>query len=219
MTLVVSLLAPFLGAMADYPGANDAGRTGLPGQYHDDDSGALSPNAWQWLLIIYVLSAIGYSGGNLFYDSFLTDVADYRQIDALSATGTAWGYLGGLAFLLIFLTKRELVAVLAGLTDCRTARFSFILAGLWWIIFGLPFLKNAHQRYSVPKEQKPIVASFARVIKTMRHIRQYRAAFWFLIAYFFYIDGVDTIFTMATSIGSDMGIDTTRWISFISRSS
>lgn len=109
---------------------------------------------------------------------------------------------------LIFLTV-ELGHGFGWLNDYGIARFSFILAGLWWIIFGLPFLKNAHQRYSVPKEQKPIVASFARVIKTMRHIRQYRAAFWFLVAYFFYIDGVDTIFTMATSIGSDMGIDTT----------
>ncbi len=66
--------------------------------------GALSPNAWQWLLIIYVLSAIGYSGGNLFYDSFLTDVADYRQIGALSATGYGMGYLGGVMAFLIFLT-------------------------------------------------------------------------------------------------------------------
>lgn len=65
--------------------------------------GALSPNAWQWLLIIYVLSAIGYSGGNLFYDSFLTDVADYCQIGALSATGYGMGYLGGvMAFFDLF---------------------------------------------------------------------------------------------------------------------
>ena len=82
---------------------------------------------------------------------------------------------------LIFLTV-ELGHGFGWLNDYGIARFSFILAGLWWIIFGLPFLKNAHQRYSVPKEQKPIVASFARVIKTMWHIRQYRAAFWFLVA-------------------------------------
>jgi UMF1 family MFS transporter len=209
-TLVVSLLAPFLGAMADYPYAKRRWLNWFAGLgiIMTMILGVLSPNAWQWLLIIYVLSAIGYSGGNLFYDSFLTDVADYRQIDALSATGYGMGYLGGVMAFLIFLTV-ELGHGFGWLNDYEIARFSFILAGLWWIIFGLPFLKNAHQRYSVPKEQKPIVASFARVIKTMRHIRQYRAAFWFLVAYFFYIDGVDTIFTMATSIGSDMGIDTT----------
>lgn len=83
---------------------------------------------------------------------------------------------------LIFLTV-ELGHGFGWLNDYGIARFSFILAGLWWIIFGLPFLKNAHQRYSVPKEQKPIVASFARVIKTMRHIRQYRAAFWLRISF------------------------------------
>ena len=99
-----------------------------------------------------------------FYDSFLTDVADYRQIDALSATGYGMGYLGGVMAFLIFLTV-ELGHGFGWLNDYGIARFSFILAGLWWIIFGLPFLKNAHQRYSVPKEQKPIVASFARVDK------------------------------------------------------
>ena len=92
-TLVVSLLAPFLGAMADYPYAKRRWLNWFAGLgiIMTMILGALSPNAWQWLLIIYVLSAIGYSGGNLFYDSFLTNVADYRQIDALSATGYGMG--------------------------------------------------------------------------------------------------------------------------------
>ncbi len=112
-----------------------------------------------------------------------------------------------MAFLIFLIV--ELGHGFGWLNDYGIARFSFILAGLWWLVFSMPFLKNAQQHYSVPTEAHPFKASLIRVIRTLQHIRCYRDAFWFLVAYFFYIDGVDTIFTMATSIGADMGISTT----------
>ena len=210
-TLVISLLAPLLGALADYPYAKKRwlnlftwlgiiltiGLALVPTKY------------WQLLLIVYIGSIIGYSGGNLFYDSFLTDVADNRQMDRVSSTGYGMGYLGGVVVFIIFLVA-ELSKGFSGLlSSYGVARFSFILAAVWWIIFAWPLLKNGHQRYSVSSVANPFVDSLRRLRRTMHHINQYKQLTWFLVAYFFYIDGVDTIFTMATVIGKDLGIQTT----------
>jgi len=88
------------------------------------------------------------------------------------------------------------------------ARWSFVIAAVWWIIFYYPFQKNVHQKFSVKSNSAPLADSFKRVIQTLHHIKQYKKVAWFLVAYFFYIDGVDTIFTMATAIGMDIGIKT-----------
>lgn len=184
-TLIVSILAPLLGALALVP-----------------------PQAWQWLLFIYILSIIGYSGGNLFYDSFLIDVADDQQMDRVSSTGYGMGYLGGVLAFIIFLVA-ELTNGFGGrLSSMDVAKLSFILAAVWWIIFGWPLLRHGRQRFHVAAVNRPLIDSFRRISQTMRHINHYRQASWFLVAYFFYIDGVDTIFTMATSIGKDIGVQT-----------
>lgn len=166
------------------------------------------PNQWQLLIGVYILSIIGYSAGNLFYDSFLTDVADNKEMDAISSNGYAYGYLGGVFAFVLFLVL-QLTSGFGMLSSYGVARWSFLLAAIWWIIFYIPLLKNVHQVYSLPENPHPVVSSFKRVWSTITHLRQYKAAAWFLVAYFFYIDGVDTIFTMATSIGMDMGINTT----------
>ncbi|MBB1079263.1 MFS transporter [Limosilactobacillus sp. STM2_1] len=210
-TLVISVLAPLLGALADYPHSKRRWlniftwigiilTVGL----------AIVPVAqWQLLLIVYIGSIIGYSGGNLFYDSFLTDVADNYQMDRVSSTGYGMGYLGGVLSFIIFLVA-ELTDGFGGLLNSyEIARFSFLLAALWWVIFAWPLLRDGRQHYSVEKVQNPLVDSCKRIRKTLHHINKYHQLTWFLIAYFFYIDGVDTIFTMATAIGKDLGIETT----------
>ena len=95
--------------------------------------------------------------------------------------------------------------VLGGLlSSYGVAQLSFIVAAVAW-----PLLRYGHQRYSVTAVRNPLTDSLRRLVMTFRHIKQYRRVTWFLVAYFFYIDGVDTIFTMATAIGKDMGVDTT----------
>lgn len=180
-TLVVSLLAPLLGVLADYPNAKR-----------------------RWLM--YVLSIIGYSGGNLFYDSFLTDVAPNGQMDLVSSTGYGMGYLGGV---IVFLGAQLTHGFNDLLSAYGIAKFSFVIAAVWWVIFGWPLLAHGRQHYSVAAMRHPLRDSFRRLNQTFRHIRHYRQITWFLVAYFFYIDGVDTIFTMATAIGKDMGVETT----------
>ena len=115
-----------------------------------------------------------------------------------------------MAFLIFLIV--ELGHDFGWLNDYGIARFSFILAGLWWLVFSMPFLKNAQQHYSVPTEAHPFKASLMRVIRTLQHIRCYRDAFWSLVAYFFYIDGVNTIIHMSTSYGDTLGLDSTSML-------
>lgn len=209
-TLVVSLLAPLLGTLADYPHMkrrwlNCFTWLGIVLTF----CLALVPTSeWLLLLIVYIFASIGYSGGNLFYDSFLTDMADNYQMDMVSSTGYSMGYLGGVISFIIFLIP-ELTNGLGGLmSSTMIANFSFALAAIWWVIFGWPLLRHGQQVHSVPKNPHPFRNSLYRLGQTIRHIKKYQHVCWFLVAYFFYIDGVDTIFTMATSIGKDMGINT-----------
>ncbi|WP_334352234.1 MFS transporter [Companilactobacillus sp. HBUAS56257] len=209
-TLLVSILAPVLGALADYPHHKKRlmNYFAFLGIIMTFGLAIVPSSQWQILIGVYILSIIGYSAGNLFYDSFLTDVAENYEMDSISSNGYAFGYLGGVVAFIIFLVL-QLTSGFGMLSSYGVARWSFALSAIWWIIFYLPMLKNVRQVYSLPADPHPVVSSFKRVWETMTHLRQYKAAAWFLVAYFFYIDGVDTIFTMATSIGMDMGINTT----------
>ncbi|WP_057881247.1 MFS transporter [Companilactobacillus kimchiensis] len=208
-TLLVSLLAPFLGAMADYPHFKKrllnlfcwlamimtVGLALVPAQQ------------WQLLLVIYTLSNIGFSASNLFYDSFLIDVASDEEMNKISTHGYGYGYLGGVISFALFLIL-QLTGGFGMLDGAGIARSSFVLSAIWWLIFWIPINKNVHQKYSLKPESTPIVDGIRRVFATIHHIKQYKKVAWFLVAYFFYIDGVDTIFTMATAIGMDIGIKT-----------
>lgn len=210
-TLIVSILAPLLGALADYPHAkkrwlNIFTSLGIALTF----ALAFVPTQqWLWLLVIYIGSLIGYSGGNLFYDSFLTDVANDKQMDRVSSYGYGMGYLGGVLAFIIFLAA-QLSHGFNGLLDSYgVAKFSFLLAAVWWTIFAWPLMRHGKQIYSVGATANPLKDSVHRLKLTLQHLNNYRQLVWFLVAYFFYIDGVDTIFTMATVIGTDLGIKTT----------
>lgn len=212
-TLIIALLAPLLGALADYPHAkrrwlNIFTWLGIVTAMILGSLPANGTMAWLWLIIVYVISNMGYSGSNLFYDSFLTDVADDEQMDEVSSAGFGFGYLGGVLSFAVFLVA-ELTNGFGILDGNGVARFSFWLSAGWWLLFAWPLMKNGQQRYGVPDTENRIANSWQRVLQTLRHINHYRQAFWFLVAYFFFIDGVDTIVTMATVIGEDLGIKTT----------
>lgn len=210
-TLLVSLLAPFLGALADYPNFKKRllGMFCWLGIVMTVGLAFVPASQWQILLTIYIFSAIGYSVSNLFYDSFLTDVADDLQMNKISMYGYAFGYLGGVLAFILFLIL-QLTSGFGMLDGTGIAKMSFIIAASWWLVFYLPLQRNVTQKYSVTSTKTPLSGSFKRVFETIRHIRQYKKVAWFLVAYFFYIDGVDTIFTMATAIGLDIGIKTTE---------
>ena len=207
-SLVVAVLAPILGTFADYWGRKKRFFlvSFLLGVITTVSLVLVGAGQWVFALILYVGSVIGFSGANLFYDSFLVDVTTEERMDWVSATGFGFGYVGStipfIAGILLVVFAEEI-----GISVATATRMAFLLTGVWWLVFGIPLVKNVKQRYGVEPAARPIRESFARLARTVKHIRRYKPVFVFLIAYFFYIDGVDTIIRMATPIARSMGIE------------
>lgn len=205
-TLIVSFLAPVLGAVADFKGFRNPLFTSFT------VAGILSTlvfvfvpgGNWQLLLVLYALSAIGFSGANIFYDGSLMDVTTYRRMDRVSAAGFGWGYIGSSIPFILFIFFR--LTGLLPVSDTVLVKMAFVLTAVWWFVFTIPYWKNVRQKHFLEKRPGIIKDSFLRLANTLRRVKDYRQAFLFLIAYFFYIDGVGTIFKMATAIGSDIGL-------------
>lgn len=207
-SLFVAILAPVLGTIADYWGRKKKFFSFffLIGVITTVSLILVGEGQWMLGLMLYIGSVIGFSGANLFYDSFLVDVTTKERMDWVSAAGFGFGYVGStipfIAGILLILFAEPL-----GLTTITATRITFLLTGAWWFVFGLPLVKNVKQIYGVEPQEHPIRESFLRLGRTLKHIRSYKPVFIFLIAYFFYIDGVDTIIRMATPIALAMGIE------------
>ncbi|WP_105615143.1 MFS transporter [Vallitalea okinawensis] len=205
--ILVAILAPILGTIADYKGFKKKFFTVfmLIGIIATAALGTLGQGDVMACLIIYAFTVLGFSGTNVFYDSFLVDVAKDDNIDKVSAYGFAFGYI---ASILPFILCLAIIMVpsLVGLTTLNATRASFIIVALWWALLSIPMVKNVKQVHYVDREPAPIKNSFIRLFNTFSEIRQYKVAAIFLLAYFFYIDGVHTIIRMSTVYGSDIGI-------------
>lgn len=201
-TLAAAVLAPILGALADY--------RGLKGKlfYSFTTLGilatlglALVPETqWIWLLGVFVLSFVGYSSANVFYDSYITDITTNERMDRVSAAGYGFGYLGGLVPFAIFMAVRGYMSSFGSVV------FAFVLSAIWWLVFTIPFMKNVRQHYALETVEHPVKSSLVRLGQTLKALPKYPTLMWFLIAYFFYIDGVNTIFTMASTFALAVGI-------------
>jgi len=207
-TLIIACLAPLLGTLADY--RNSKKRLFVPflllGVLATLSFPLVQQGQWMTALTIYVLSALGFAGANIFYDSFLVDVTTRERMDWVSTSGFAWGYIGStIPFVLgmVLILKHE---SLGFHSSVPAVRITFIVTALWWFAFSFPLLRNVKQVHHVQPSPRPVRDSFARLLETLRHIRGHRNVFLFLIAFFFYIDGVSTIIKMATAFGTDLGI-------------
>jgi UMF1 family MFS transporter len=165
----------------------------------------------QWLpmLILYAITIIGESGSGLFYDAFLIDVTTEDRMDRVSTYGYAFGYIGGSTIPFIVAIALIMFGKYVGISAILGTKLSFLFTALWWAVFTIPMLKNVKQKYSIDPVPNPIASSFKRLYKTFKNIKQYKHIFLFLIAYFFYIDGVGTIIHMATVYGDSVGIGST----------
>ncbi|MGD1969269.1 MAG: MFS transporter, partial [Desulfobacterales bacterium] len=170
---------------------------------------------WGWAIFIYAAGIIGFSGANVFYDSLLPAIADEEKIDYVSGLGFSVGYLGG-GLLFLVNVLMTLMPQKFGLPDAAAAvRFSFLSVALWWglftlfTVFWVPEKKGA----SVAKNGESIVvAGFCQLAGTFKKIRHLKVVFTFLLAYWFYIDGVDTIIRMAVDYGLSLGFDSSDLI-------
>ena len=207
-TLLVALSGPALGTISDSEGLKKPIFLGsiLLGAISCVALGLAT--AWLMFLIVFVLAKVAYSSSLIFYDSMLPDITTEERMDTVSAQGFAWGYIGScipfIACLGLVMGGDSL-----GLTLQQSMAISFGLVALWWVLNSLPFLKKYKQVHSAPRRKHAVADSFKSLFRTIKNIRKEAEIFWFLLAFFFYIDGVYTIIDMATAYGKALGLDST----------
>jgi UMF1 family MFS transporter len=205
-TLAIAVFAPILGTIGDYPKWKMRlfksffliGVVATAALSFTDD--------WRLLLAFYMLTTIGFSGANIFYDAFLVDVATEERMDRVSTYGFALGYIGGSTIPFVLSILLIMFGESIGISRTTAVKASFLFTAFWWIVFTIPMLRNVKQRYFLPPSEHIIHDSFARLSKTLRQIRSHKKMFLFLIAYFFYIDGLNTIIHMAAVFGDSIGV-------------
>jgi UMF1 family MFS transporter len=216
-SLLVALMAPLLGAIADKGSAKKKFLLSFAylGVLMTAALFFVQKGAWTWAIFIFILGYIGFAGANIFYDSLLPSVAKEYSIDYVSGLGYSMGYLGGgLLFLInVFMTQ---MPNSFGIADAATAiRYSFVTVAIWWAIFTLFTVMWVHEE-KTGKETKTrgqIVAQGLRqFIGTFKKLRHLKTVILFLFAYWFYIDGVDTIVRMAVAYGISIGFESSDLI-------
>ena len=210
-SIFIAAISPFLGAVADrgsakkkflfffaYLGILMTGGLWMVGQ-----------GEWQMAIVFYVVASIGFLGGNIFYDSLLPSIATNDEVDYVSSLGFAVGYIGG-GLLFLVNVLMYLYPEWFGIADVSTAiRLSFLTVAVWWAIFTIPILLFVPE----PKNKNKVPLLYAlkagakQLKETYNHIKELRVIGIFLLAYWFYIDGVDTIIRMAVKMGSSMGFE------------
>ncbi|MRN54730.1 MFS transporter [Paenibacillus monticola] len=211
-SILVAIISPILGTLADYKDKKKRFFLffALIGLISTLSLAFVSPASGQWqlLIVFYVLSAIGFAGSNIFYDSFLVDITSDDRMDKVSSRGFAFGYISSV---IPFGISLALIFVL-GMDEAIGYQIGFIITALWWGLLTIPMIRDVKQRYYIEPEPQPVINSFKRLGQTFKHIRNYKTVFIFLIAYFCYIDGVDTIIKMvvpyATSVLGAGALDT-----------
>lgn len=163
---------------------------------------------WLGFLVIFVIAKIGYSASLVFYDSMLHDVTTPERLDEVSSQGYAWGYIGSCIPFIISLGI-VLGSEPLGLSMKTAMGISFAVVAVWWIVSSLPLLKNYRQIHYVENTPGLVGKSFRRLWETLKSMKDERKILLYLLAYFFYIDGVYTIIEMATAYGTALGLDTT----------
>ncbi len=213
-SLVVALSAPVLGAIADSGGHKKRFliTTAFLGSLMMLALHFVGMGQWQWAWLLFVTASVCYWWGNVFGDSMLVSVAEPGKLDMTSAIGYFAGYLGGGLFLVLGVAM-SLKPQWFGLTDAVAAvRMILILTAVWWVMFSLPLLLWVPEPYKPVQKTslgKSVSAGFRQLAETFRHVRAYKPVFMFLIAYWVYIDGVNTVIQMAVDYGKAIGFSTT----------
>ncbi|WP_251391573.1 MFS transporter [Mediterraneibacter agrestimuris] len=207
-TLLVAVLGPTLGAIAD---TKDFKKKIFTVFLFAGVAGCIALgfiSSWIWFLVAFVLTKTGYSASLVFYDAMLTDVTEPERMDTVSSQGFAWGYIGScipfVASLAVVLGGGSV-----GLNMQTSMILAFLITAFWWFILSIPLLKSYQQKYYAEAGGHVVRDSFARLGRTFVEIRRQKHIFIFLLAFFFYIDGVYTIIDMATAYGQALGLDST----------
>jgi UMF1 family MFS transporter len=228
--LIVAVLGPILGAMADFLGAKKRmlsifvvlGVTGTALLY------LIGTGDWFIASLFFIVGSVGFAGANVFYDSLLPHVAKPSEIDQVSSRGYAMGYLGGGLLLAVNLAMimvlpgllPDLIPSLAGWSEDELTmlmtRTCFITVAIWWLLFTIPIWRNVREpERRIRREEQgfsPLKASFGRLGHTFGEIRKYKQLLIFIIAFWLYNNGIGTIIYMATIYGTELGFSSTTTI-------
>ncbi len=208
--MVIAALAPVLGAIADRGGAKKKFLIffATMGVVMTAGLHFVAQGSWGMALTLYVLATMGFSGGNVFYDTLLVSVSPAQRFDFVSALGYSLGYLGG-GLIFGFNVWMVLHPEVFGLASAGEAvRWAFLMVSAWWAAFTVPlllFVKEPRQNHGGFGGWATIKSGFLQLRDTFREIRKLRLVFLFLAAYWLYIDGVDTIVLMAVDYGKSLG--------------
>ncbi len=210
-SLVLALLMPFLGSIADLKGNKKKFLAGTIG------TGAVTlavmgvPSDAMVFLVIYVISSVMLNASLVFYDAFLVDATEEDRYDEVSSQGYAWGYIGSCAPFIVCLVI-VLFGENFGIGQLDGIRISFVITAVWWLAFSVPIWRDVHQTHYKPREPHLFRNTVRGLVSTCKKIFRDRRLMFFMLAFFFYIDGVHTIIAMSTSYGTDLGIDSTQLV-------
>ena len=212
-SIIVVLLAPILGAIADRGTYKKRFLVffAFLGILMTAGLALISQGMWQIALLTYVIATVGFSGANTFYDSLLPAVSNKDNVDYVSAVGYAFGYIGGGILIVINFLMITYPSFFGFADSVEGIKWSFVSVALWWAIFSIPILLFVKE----PKYHKTetalqtIKSGFKQLKNTFNEIRHLKVVFTFLIAYWLYIDGVDTTVRMAADFGITLGFDST----------
>ena len=165
-------------------------------------------HSWLVFLGIFILGKVGFNGSLVFYDSMLPEITTQDRIDNVSTQGYAWGYIGSVVPFVACLAL-VLAGESFGIDQTTAMVLSFIITALWWAVFTVPLTRRYKQTAFVERGAHPIRDTFRQIGNTVKKARQQKHIFVYLLAFFFFINGVYTIIDMATAYGTDLGLDTT----------
>lgn len=207
-TLIVAFLGPVLGTVSDFKNRKKKFfmLAVLLGAFGCVALGMIQ--SWLWFILLFIITKSAYSLSLVFYDAMLTDITTEDRMDQVSSNGYAWGYIGSCVPFVLCLVL-VLMYDKIGLTLSTAMAIAFALIAIWWFVLTIPLFKSYEQLHYIEEQDHIIKATWSRLATVFKDLKKNRKVFVFLIAFFFYIDGVYTIIDMATAYGSALGFDST----------
>lgn len=207
-TLIVAFLGPVLGTVSDFKNRKKKFfmLAVLLGAFGCVALGMIQ--SWLWFILLFIITKSAYSLSLVFYDAMLTDITTEDRMDQVSSNGYAWGYIGSCVPFVLCLVL-VLMYDKIGLTLSTAMAIAFALIAIWWFVLTIPMFKSYEQLHYIEEQDHIIKATWSRLATVFKDLKKNRKVFMFLIAFFFYIDGVYTIIDMATAYGSALGFDST----------
>ena len=210
-SLILALLMPFLGSLADLQGNKKKFLVGFMGTGAVACAALGFPTEALPFLVLYVVSSVMLNGSMVFYDGMLVDATTEDRYDKVSSHGYAWGYIGSCIPFIICLAV-VLGGPSIGIDMMIGMKIAFLITAAWWVAFTIPLIRNVRQVHYKDRTAHVFSDMFRGIGRTIKAIVHDRRLLLFMVAFFFYIDGVHTVIKMSTSYGTDLGIDSTQLV-------